>query len=166
MKSVALAAAAMATAVTIGLALGWTINGWRLSGRIQSVKTEQAEYRAAVKEAGEKALADARATEKAWQSQIEKVRIDAKSKLDEVERNAADADATALSLRDQLSHLSTRIAGSPGAPTGSSATFATCGMLTELLAESDRLAGIYAATADGSRVAGEACEVAYSAVAN
>lgn len=156
--------AVLVSAAALLIALGWQLNGWRLSGQIQTVKTEFAEYRATVKAAGEQAQADARTIEQAWQSKIEKVRTDANQQLTETERRAADANAVALRLRKQLEHLSTRLTANPTTPPASQAAPATCGMLTELLAESDRLAGVYAEAADRSRVAGEACVAGYEAL--
>ena len=156
--------AAFMGAAALLVALGWQLNGWRLSGQIQTVKTEFAEYRATVKAAGERAQADVRTTEQAWQSKIEKVRTDANQQLTETERRVADANAVALRLRKQLEHLSTRLTENPTTPPGSQAAPATGGMLTELLAEYDRLAGVYAEAADRSRVAGEACVAGYEAL--
>src|SRR5690554_1629604 len=98
---------ALIGAAALLASLGWQLNGWRLSGQIQTVKTELAEYRATVKAAGEQAEADARAIEQAWQSKIEQVRTNASQRLTETERRAADANAVALRLRKQLEHLST-----------------------------------------------------------
>ncbi|PRB80538.1 DUF2514 family protein [Pseudomonas sp. MYb185] len=156
--------AALAGVAALLVALGWQLNGWRLSGQIQTVKTEFAEYRATVKAAGERAQADVRTTEQAWQSKIEKVRTDANQQLTETEQRVADANAVALRLRKQLEHLSTRLTENPTTPPGSQAAPATCGMLTELLAETDRLAGVYAEASDRSRVAGEACVAGYEAL--
>lgn len=156
--------AALAGVAALLVALGWQLNGWRLSGQIQTVKTELAEYRATVKAAGEQAQADARTTEQAWQAKIEQVRTDANQQLTETERRAADANAVALRLRKQLEHLSTRLSQNPTTLPASQAALTTCGMLTELLTESDRLAGVYAEAADRSRVAGKACVDGYEAL--
>lgn len=153
--------AALLGAAALLVALGWQLNGWRLSGQVQAVKKEFAEFRATVKAAGEQAQADARTTEQAWQSKIEKVRTDANKQLVETERRANDSNAVALRLRKQLEHLSTRLTQNSTTPPGSQAAPASCGMLTELLAETDRLAGVYAEAADRNRVAGEACDVGY-----
>lgn len=156
--------AALMGAAALLVALGWQLNGWRLSGQIQTVRTEFAEYRATIKAAGEQAQADVRTTEQAWQSKIEQVRTDANQQLTETERRAADANAVAFRLRSQLEHLSTRLTQNPNTPPGSQAAQTTCGMLAELLAESDRLAGVYAEAADRSRVAGLACEAGYEGI--
>ena len=69
----------------------------------------------------------------------------ARSRLQEAARKAARSEASAQTIVRNVEAVST-----------------SCGMLAELLDESDYLAGVYAREADKSRIAGEMCEREYA----
>jgi uncharacterized coiled-coil DUF342 family protein len=76
--------------------------------RLSWAKAELATYRMEVAENTAKAEAAARATERAWQKQNERVAKDAIEKQTELAKRAADAALAADSLRDQIDRLNAR----------------------------------------------------------
>ena len=87
---------------------------------------------------------------------------DAQIKIDKLQSDLAAADSAADSLREQARLYAKRAADSSRAAANCKATEAALGVLADLYAESDRLAGVYAKHADESRIAGLACEKAYA----
>ncbi len=85
--------------------------------RLSWAKTELATYRMEVAENTAKAEAAARAKERAWQKQNERVAQDAVEKQTELARRAADAAAAADGLRDQIERLNARPVSSDPAAT-------------------------------------------------
>lgn len=82
--------------------------------RMKVAQTELATYRAEVAENTAKAEAAARAKERAWQKQNERVAQNAAEKQLELVKRAADAALAADSLRDQIDRLNARpMSGDP-----------------------------------------------------
>lgn len=86
---------------------------------------------------------------------------DAQIKIEQLQSDLAAADSAADSLREQARLYAKRAADSSRAAANCKATESAIGVLADLHAESDRLAGVYAKHADESRIAGLACEKAY-----
>lgn len=83
---------------------------------------------------------------------------DAQTKIDQLDRVIDNSPG----LRDQLDTLQKRHAADRARSAEYSKTAQnTIRVLTILLGEADRLAGVYAENADRNRIAGQACERAY-----
>ena len=142
---------------TLGYAVGayFTGNSWAV--RYSTQTKEYADYRAKAEAASERAKQTAETQTQQWQEQLNGVERNAQQQISDLEQRIADGNATANGLQQKLSDLSARYRRDTAA-TGECATAeTTAGVLAELLAETERLAGIYAATADRAGVAGRAC---------
>src|SRR5690554_4849618 len=135
-----------------GLVLGMAIQGWRLGAEIDEILREHAEQ-------AQQSEALARQTERHWQNEMEKVRDDAKGKIDAASDDAAGARDAADRLRKQVSDLSRRPAKCPEAGGGSAPAGSADDMLAVVFSRIDERAGEIAAYADRARIAGSACEV-------
>lgn len=144
-------------ALSIGLALGWTANGWRLGEKLAEVRAEHA-----------LALADeqerARQVESGWYAAMNEVQRNALRKEESMAAELAFADHARDGMLKQIDRLSRRPASCPSATDGGASAETVNRMYAELLAEADRLAGVFASEAGKYRIAGEACETAYEAV--
>lgn len=88
---------------------------------------------------------------------------DAQNKIDQLDRVIDNSPG----LREQLDALQKRHADDRARSAEYSKTAQnTIRVLSKLLSESDHLAGVYAENADRNRIAGEACERAYSDLKN
>ena len=83
---------------------------------------------------------------------------DAQIKIEQLQNDLVAAGSAADSLREQARLYAKRAADSSRAAANCKATEAAIGVLADLYAESDRLAGVYAKQADRNRIAGLACE--------
>ena len=152
------------------LALGLVGGGQQL--RVESALTDLAasqlefsNYKTEVAEAARAAEAAARSEEQRRAVAVEGIRTDAQEKIKTAQTAAADADAVARRLRQQLERLAGRLlAGDPGSAGGGEAAGGTCLVLAELFERADARAGELAAAYDNARIAGEACASAYDAL--
>lgn len=153
LAAVARVAAPYAIALAIGLSAGWwaTNNHWSAKYDKRSVEYAEATTRA------EQA---ARATESMWRSRSDAIRDSTQQEIQRLSANVARSDRAADGLREQVERLASRPAKCPATPDGSPAIDPDKGVLAELYGVFDELAGKYAKEADGSRIAGEACEAA------
>ena len=87
---------------------------------------------------------------------------DAQIKIEQLQNDLVAAGSAADSLREQARAYAKRAADSSRAAANCKATESAIGVLADLYAESDRLAGVYAKQADESRIAGLACEASYA----
>lgn len=132
-------------------------------------KAEWNKHLAADAEATSKAQTDQRTIEQSRQHSIDKVTEDAQRKIGRAEDDASAARAAADGLRDAADKLAARLETSEAgrdsctAAAGKAAA-KSARVLAGVLAEADRLAGVYAEAADESRVRGLACEAAYDAI--
>ena len=91
---------------------------------------------------------------------------DAQNKIDQLQSSAAFAATAADIVRDELEAFIRRAANdSARFANDRKAAEARYRVLADMYRESDRLAGIYAKEADRNRIAGDACEKAYSDLA-
>lgn len=134
---------------------------------LTQAKAGHALYVARVEQAARAALEAARAQEQRRQRQINEVRDDAQDRIKAALDDAALAASTADSLQRQVDRL---LAGRRACDTSIAQGSATAGDLTRVLAElrrrADQRAGELARAADASRIAGQACERAYDALAD
>lgn len=111
-----------------------------------------------------------RAEEQRRQNQINQVTADAQTQLDKARLDAAGAQSAADKLQLTIATIRRQLAASETsklstAASSSSARATATDMFAQLLIESDRAAGEYAAAADRARIAGLACERSYDAIA-
>ena len=128
-----------------------------------------AKHLAADSESTTKAQSEQRTIEQSRQHSVDKVTQDAQRKIDRAQDDATAARAAADGLRDAAAKLATRLAASEAgrdscAAAASKAAAESARVLADVLAEADRLAGVYAEAADQARVRGLACEAAYNGI--
>lgn len=143
--------------VLLGFGVGWGWQGARWESRYSERETEYAEARAAAER-------QARSEETRRAAAVEGIRRDAKDQIEQAQADAAAADATADSLRQQLAERTRRATQGAGACPGGSPTTATLLLYSELLDRADARAGELAAEADRRRVAGLTCERQYDSL--
>lgn len=112
-----------------------------------------------------------RIEEQRRQNQINQVTADAQTQLDKARLDAANAQSAADKLQLTIANIRRQLAASETSKLSSAASTSTAratatDMFAQLLIESDRAAGEYAAAADRARIAGLACERSYDAVVN
>jgi hypothetical protein len=112
-----------------------------------------------------------RTEEQRRQNAINQVTADAQTQLDKARLDAANAQSSADKLQLTIANIRRQLAASEtsklsSAASSSSARATATDMFAQLLIESDRAAGEYAAAADRARIAGLTCERSYDAVAN
>lgn len=113
-----------------------------------------------------KAQAEQLAIQASREQTINKVTQDAQRQIDQANNDAADAAATASSLRDAIDQTVSRLADSQArvsacTTAASQAAARHARVLADVLKRADQRAGVLAATADQSRARGLACEAAY-----
>lgn len=156
--------AAALVAFWVGL-LGW-LHLSRVHAAEQKVHAHYAKVLAGINEKTADAAKAFRAAETAWQTQIEK---EARSGQERIDNSRRDAGA-ARDERDRMLvtlaryRAAARTAQDSGTAAAGPATGDALGVLADLLEESDRLAGIYAQTADLAHAAGVTCQNAYDAL--
>ena len=115
LKTMAIAAA---STLIVGIAAGWTTNGWRLNGQIDRLK---ADYSQALATAGQNAMNEAVRLQKQKDEAINEANkiaqrnaqaaVDARTQLDRLRRQLANApslsSATCTSTRDYAATLAT-----------------------------------------------------------
>lgn len=138
--------------------------GW-LSYRLDSETTAHQATLEHVHLERDAAIAAMRKRETETVQQLEKIEHETQSKLDAVQRNLDAANRAGDGLRKQLTSFAHRD-NATGASTAQQceAKQSRVGLLSQLLAELDGMAGEYAAAADESRQRGLACELSYEAV--
>src|SRR5690554_1641957 len=115
--------------------------------------------------ASEAAQAQARERENALRRQLKEVETQADEKRKKLESDLINARRAAGGLQVELDKIRAESARSGAGTTGECETAgATTGMLAQLLAEFDGMAGVYAEQADRARLAGLICEQSYHAV--
>lgn len=112
-----------------------------------------------------------RSEEQRRQKAADDERDRAAQELESAKADAADADAVRERLQLDLANLRKQLAGSEtgriSATVAASAAKAQVGiLLAQLLSESDKAAGEYAAEADRNYAAGQSCERSYDQVTN
>lgn len=150
------AAATLAGAVVAG-SMAWTAQGWRYSAQIAGIERDQAQAVAQAEQA-------ARDEERRRIQEVEHVRTQAQSEIDEARTAAARADDTAGRLRNELARIRKAASAAAAAHGGQGQPGADpIDMLAGLLERLERDGRAIAGYADELRVAGLACEASYDA---
>ncbi|GMQ53519.1 DUF2514 family protein [Halopseudomonas aestusnigri] len=144
--------------VLLGFGVGWSWQGARWESRYSERETEYAEARAAAER-------QARSEETRRAAAVEGIRRDARERIEQVEADAADADATAARLRDRVAELSRRPASCPATDAGGEAEPDEDKLrLGVVLAEMEEEGRRMARVADEARSAGMTCEEQYNSL--
>ena len=159
-KSAAIAATAL---VLAGFGAGWAANGWRLSDALESERAAHAKTLGAQQAASADVISRTLLRERDLHNQLEEYEQNAREEKQALARDLADSNAVARRMREKLDDISGRIGSDTGTAAEREAARKASGVLAELLGEADELAGIFAAEADGSRIAGNACVRGYEA---
>jgi len=146
-----------------GFLVGWQTQSWRMSGQLEAERARHAAYVARQQEASAEVITSILERERTLLDQIEEISAHGERVKQDLDRQLADSDAVARRLQRQLSDLSGRIGADTGTAAECSAARSAAGVLAKLLGEADELAGIFAESADRSRIAGSVCEAAYDA---
>lgn len=116
-----------------------------------------------------KRQSDERHEERRRQEAIDEISANAQQAIDQAQTDATNAQSAALGLQSTISKLQRKLAtsetGRISAVAATSAAKAeTAILLAQLLSESDKAAGEYAAEADSAYRAGLTCEQSYDAI--
>lgn len=148
-----------AVAFALGAWVGWKLASLHYGNQIATLERDHAT-------ASEAAQTQARERENALRRQLREVEAQASEKHKALEADLANARRAAGGLQMELDKIRAESARSSAGTTGEcEADGATSGMLAQLLAELDGMAGVYAEQADRARLAGLICEQSYRAVA-
>lgn len=166
-----ISARTVGAAVTLLLVLG---SYWGIYQHGRSVERSDWEVRWAKRDtaaASDEATAQAGARDEEQRRAVaqEEARANAHDQQRAASSDAAGADAAGRRLRDEASQLAASVS-CPGPDTaavarGASATRAAM-VLSDLLSRADARAGELAKAYDAARIAGQACEAAYTALIN
>lgn len=149
-----------AVAFALGAGGGWKLASLHYGNQIATMQRDHAA-------ASEAAQAQARERENALRRQLKEVETQANEKHKSLESDLANARRAASGLQVELDKIRAESARRGAGTTGECETArATAGMLAQLLAELDGMAGVYAEQADRARLAGLICEQSYHAVAS
>lgn len=159
-KSAAIAATAL---VLAGFGAGWAANGWRLSDALESERAAHAKTLGAQQAASADVISRTLLRERDLHNQLGEHEQNAREEKQALARDLADSNAVARRMRERLDDISGRIGADTGTAAECEAARKASGVLAGMLAEIDALAGIFAESADRSRIAGRACEAAYGA---
>ncbi|MCL6366204.1 DUF2514 family protein [Pectobacterium carotovorum subsp. carotovorum] len=120
-------------------------------------------------EALAKRQSDERQEERRRQEAINAISTNAKREIKQAQANAVNAQSAAVGLQSAIGKLKRQLAASEtgrisSVATASAAKSEAAILLAELLSESDKAAGEYAAEADAAYRAGMTCERSYDAI--
>ena len=150
-------------AAAAGLIIGWLWSGALWGERYAELERDHAQYIAAQQAASADVISRTLLRERDLHNQLEEHEQNALAEKERLARDLADSNAVARRMRERLDDISGRIGADTGTAAECQAARDTAGMLAGMLAEIDELAGIFAESADRSRIAGRACEAAYGA---
>ena len=144
--------------VGAGFGVGWNWQGARWESRYIALGAEYAEKRA-------EAERQARSEETRRAAAVEGIRREARERIDQIEADAADADSTAVGLREQVAKLSRRPARCPAVDDGGQAEpdedKLRLGVVLEQMEQEGRR---MARSADEAIAAGLTCEEQYDSL--
>lgn len=150
-------------ALAAGLTIGWIWNGALWGERYAQLERDHAQHLAAQQAASADVISRTLLRERDLHNQLEEYEQNAQAEKERLARDLADSNAVARRMRERLDDISRRIGADTGTAAECEAARATSGVLAQLLGEADELAGIFAESADRSRIAGSVCEAAYEA---
>lgn len=143
--------------------IGWLWNGALWGERYAELERDHAQHLAAQQQASADVISRTLLQERDLHNQLEEYEQNAQAEKQEWARKLADSNAVVVRMRKALDDISGRISADTGTAAECEAARAASGVLAELLGEADELAGIFAESADRSRIAGSVCEAAYGA---
>ena len=148
----------LAALVLLGFGIGWSWQGDRWESKYSEREMEYTEARA-------EAERQARSEEMRRAAAVEGIRREARERIDQIEADAADADSTAVGLREQVAKLSRRPARCPAVDDGGQAEpdkdKLRLGIVLEQMEQEGRR---MARAADEAVVAGLTCEEQYDSL--
>lgn len=153
----------MAAALLAGLTIGWIWNGALWGERYAQLERDHAQHIATQQAASADVISRTLLRERELHNQFEEHEQNAQAEKERLGRDLADSNAVARRMRERLDDISGRISADTGTAAECQAARSTAGVLADMHARLDEAAGVYAAAADGSRIAGRACEAAYGA---
>ena len=157
------AAILLLVAAAAGLIIGWIWNGALWGERYAELERDHAQHIAAQQAASADVISRTLLRERELHNQFEEHEQNAQAEKERLGRDLADSNAVARRMRERLDDISGRIGADTGTAAECEAARAASGLLAQLLGEADELAGIFAESADRSRIAGSVCEAAYGA---
>ncbi|MGM8936447.1 DUF2514 family protein [Pseudomonas neustonica] len=153
-----LQAGGLVALVLLGFGIGWSWQGDRWESKYSERETEYTEARAEAEQ-------QARSEETRRAAAVEGIRRDARERIDQIEADAADADSTAVGLREQVAKLSRRPARCPAVDDGGQAEpdedKLRLGIVLEQMEQEGRR---MARAADEAVAAGLTCEEQYDSL--
>jgi len=147
----------VAIAFAIGLAAGWSVNGYRLTSVHDNYIAEQQQESAATI----KAL---RVKEKEVRNELEETVALRAEQESEMAAELDSANDSAARLRREIDRLHQRVNANPSATDNGQSSESAARMLSELSSGADALAGIYAEQADALRLDLQMCQRVYNTV--
>ena len=152
-----LAGLLIALSFSIGLAAGWSVNGYRLTSVYDNyVAQQQAESAAIIKALREK--------EKEVRREVEEIKSIREEQAASMAAELDAANDSATGLRREIHRLQQRINANTSATSDGESSQSAAGMLAELSSWADALAGIYAEQADSLRLDLQMCQRVYNTV--
>lgn len=146
-------------------AAGWTLRGWQADARIAALVAQHATVMQGYADAAYQASERARTEEQRRIDAVEESAHETDRLLAQaVATERAAADRRVRQLADDYASSYRGMAERATATAEREAASTAIGMFAQLLSRTDDLAGIYAAYADRSQVAGMGCEAAYDAM--
>ena len=146
-----------------GLIIGWIWNGALWGERYAQLERDHAQHLADQQAASADVISRTLLRERDLHNQLEEHEQNAQEEKQALARDLADSNAVARRMRERLDDISGRVGADTGTAAECEAARSTAGVLAGMLAEIDELAGIFAESADRSRIAGSVCEAAYGA---
>ncbi len=148
----------MAAAIAVAALGGYKVADWQWQSDWDSHMLADAKV-------NEKAATEALIQQRELLTELEKVQQNAKAMQDKLETDRVAAADSANRLRAELDRIKTSAKASNSGAISIGANAATDRIvLSELLIESDRLAGIYAEQADRNKIAVINCNAEYNAI--
>ncbi|NYT25408.1 DUF2514 family protein [Alcaligenaceae bacterium] len=155
-----------AVLLAVGLALGWTVNGWRMDAKLARAESQHAQVLEQLAQGAVASAQAARAEEARRTAAVEEQRDTAQQQAQALEVDVAAAADTAGRLRAELDTLRRRGAACSAAVTGGGADQPgtdPIGLLIDVLTGMESAGREVAEYADGLKIAGTACERIYDA---
>lgn len=147
----------VALAFAIGLAAGWSVNGYRLTSMHDNYIAEQQQQSA-------ETIKALRVKEKEVRNELEETVALRAEQESEMVAELDSANDSAIRLRREIDRLHERIDGHSSPSDNEQSSESASRMLSELSSGADALAGIYAEQADALRLDLQMCQRVYNTV--
>lgn len=150
-------------ALAAGITIGWIWNGALWGERYAQLGRDHAQHLATQQAASADVISRTLLRERDLHNLLEEHEQNAQAENERLALDLADSNAVARRMREKLDDISGRVGADTATAAECEAARAASGLLAQLLGEADELAGIFAESADRSRIAGSVCEAAYGA---